>query len=417
LLIKTEFNFMNKLLLSVLIVLLSVPTFAQISFEKGYYIDNSGNKVEGLIKNIDWKNNPTTIDFKRSESAENKTVTIGNMQAFEVYNSAKYERHTVSLDVSNQNINDLDSDPQPKWETKQLFLKVLLEGNASLYSYTDGNLRKYFIKKDDSDITQLVFKKYMATNSRIAENTEYKRQLWQLLKCGEIPEKAKKVSYTKNSLLKILKAYNACENSSFVDYEAKVKRDMFNISIKSGINFASVEIDNTGAQRSNTSFENQVGFQVGVEFEYVFNFNRNKWSFVAEPTYVSSYSADTQDVVYLRTPSGQLTTDVSVSYSGIEIPLGFRYYSFLNDSSKLFLNAFYMLNIILDGEVLAARNELLNDDLEPRGNVAFGVGFKYKDTYSIEFRYRANRQLYPSNAIFGNFDYTSFGIILGYTLF
>jgi hypothetical protein len=408
---------MNKQTLTMLILLISAYSFGQISFEKGYYINDSGAKIDCYIKNMDWKNNPTEFQYKLSKNSEKQTATMNTVKSFEIFNGPKYERFFLAIDTSKQDLDDMDTSELPKYENKELFLKVLLEGKVSLYSYVNGNMRKYFIQKDDGKVKQLVYKKYMATNSRIAENTTYKKQLWDMLKCGNLTKKAKTVSYTKNSLLKIIKAYNNCENSKIVNYDERTKINPWNISVKPGINFSHVEIKNSNLVEFDPSFGNQTNFQLGVEFEYIFGFNRNKWSIVAEPTYVSSFSAD-QEVVYLETSSGQLSTKAVIeNYSNIEIPLGFRYYSFLSNSSKLFFNAFFMLNIKLDGALYAERRELLDDELEPKGNLAFGIGYKYKDTYSIEFRYRAPRQLYQTNSIFGTFDYNSFAIIFGYTLF
>jgi hypothetical protein len=406
---------MKNQLLTILISFISLQTFAQISFEKGYYIDNSGAKIDGYIKNIDWKNNPTEFQYKQSENSEKQTITIENVKAFEIFNAAKYERHTVNIDTSNQNINDLDGSDQPRWEFKQLFLKVLIEGKASLYSYIEGNLRKYFFKKDDAEIEQLVFKKYMATETRIGENTLFRKQLWDAFKCGDIPKKVKNTLYNRRSLTKIFESYNACEGTDVINYEARVKRDRLNISVKPGVSFSSVEIGNSGIPNYNFDFENQVGFQLGVEAEFILNFNRNKWALLIEPTYIS-YAAE-QEFIYIQTATETRATKVVLDYSAIEVPIGFRYYSFISDSSKLFINAFYMFNITLNDELYAERRELLQAKITPKGNFAIGVGYKYANKYSVEFRYKTPRQLFPTNPIWGTYDYNNFAVIFGYTLF
>ena len=145
------------------------------------------------------------------------------------------------------------------------------------------------------------------------------------------------------------------------------------------------------------------------------NFNRNKWALVVEPTYIS-YDAE-QEFVYLQTPSETRTTTVFVDYSAIEIPFGVRHYSFLSESSKLFLNAFYMFNITLNDKLYSERAELLQDKIMARGNLAFGIGYKYQDTYSVEFRYKTPRQLFPANTLWGTYDYNSVSVIFGYTIF
>ena len=149
--------------LTIVTLLICVQAFSQISFEKGYFIDDAGQKSDCYIKNVDWKNNPTEFQYKLSETSEKKTATLADVQEFEIYNAAKYKRATVLVDVSNQSLKELESSDQPNWEERQLFLKVLVEGKASLFSYVDGNIRKYFIQKDASKIEQLVYKKHRVT--------------------------------------------------------------------------------------------------------------------------------------------------------------------------------------------------------------------------------------------------------------
>ncbi len=84
--------------------------YSQISFEKGYYIDNSKQKTECLIKNIDWKNNPTTIEFKLSENGETFPADIKTIEEFGIYNVSKYIRNIVKIDNSSDNIERLSNE-------------------------------------------------------------------------------------------------------------------------------------------------------------------------------------------------------------------------------------------------------------------------------------------------------------------
>ena len=63
---KRGTNYLKKWLFLVFPIL-ATNCCAQISFEKGYYIDNSNQKVDCLIKNVDWKNNPTSFEYKLSD--------------------------------------------------------------------------------------------------------------------------------------------------------------------------------------------------------------------------------------------------------------------------------------------------------------------------------------------------------------
>lgn len=407
---------MRNQLVTILFLCMSVYSFAQISFEKGYYIDNSGQKTECYIKNVDWKNNPSEFQYRISETSENKTASINEVQTFGIYNAVKYERYTVSIDESLQTINELEASDQPNWKIRTLFLKVVVEGKASLYSYVDSNLRKYFIKTETVELEQLVYKKHMINATEMGENKQYKRQLWDAFKCKDISSgKIKNTMYKKNDLIKLFEIYNNCGGDSFTNYDEKVKRDRFNISIKPGINFSSVDIGNSGLPNYNFDFGSKTSFQLGVEGEFILNFNKNKWAIVAEPTYIS-YSGE-QEFIYIQTPSLTRSTNVVIDYSAIEVPIGLRYYSFLNDSSKLFFNAFYMFTITLNDELYAERRELLEAKITPRGNFAVGIGYKYDNKYSVEFRYKVARRLFPANVLWGTYDYNSVAVIFGYTLF
>lgn len=58
---------MKRNLLLLLALKFSFVVNAQINFEKGYFISNDNEKIECLIKSIDWKNNPTEFKYKLNE--------------------------------------------------------------------------------------------------------------------------------------------------------------------------------------------------------------------------------------------------------------------------------------------------------------------------------------------------------------
>jgi len=76
-----------------------------------------------------------------------------------------------------------------------------------------------------------------------------------------------------------------------------------------------------------------------------------------------------------------------------------------------------MFTITLNDELYAERRELLEAKITPRGNFAIGMGYKYDNKYSIEFRYKVARRLFPANILWGTYDYNSVAVIFGYTLF
>ena len=54
---------MKSLTVIMLLFLIVTESFGQIKYEKGYFINNENKKIECLIKNKDWKNNPSEFSY------------------------------------------------------------------------------------------------------------------------------------------------------------------------------------------------------------------------------------------------------------------------------------------------------------------------------------------------------------------
>ncbi len=170
---------MKKPILLILTSLFFSFSYAQVKFEKGYYIDNAGNRVECFIKNVDKENNPTDFMYKMSEEAGAEKLTIDDVSEFGSDNQYKYIRAIVDVDKSSPDIKSLFSVKDPEFVIDTIFLKVLVEGKASLFSYYNYPLKRYFYTFKDNSIEQLIYKKYlMAHDSAVKDKIiyDYKRK-------------------------------------------------------------------------------------------------------------------------------------------------------------------------------------------------------------------------------------------------
>jgi hypothetical protein len=399
----------------VLFILVTTFSYSQINFEKGYIINDTGNREDCLIKNIDWDNNPTEITYKFSETEEVKVATIQNIKEFGVGNHTKYIKFTVEIDRSSERLNKMSSNRNPEFKTETLLLKVLVEGEASLYKYNDNSLIRYFYKVENKPVKQLVYKAFMLPDNQTkGRNEMYKQQLLNSLKCSNISYKnIKALDYQKRKLISIFSKYNQCKSSDFVEFNKKKKKS-FNINAKIGLNNSSFLIQNNLNKTHSVYFDNKLGVRVAVEVEYILPFNKNKWGIVLEPsyqTYKDEQSIDVSDV-----SGGKLIS--SVDYSSFEIPLGIRYYLFLNENSKLFVNAFFIANYSNLSKIETERIDNSNYEsinVNQRWNLGFGVGYNYKK-YSFEFRTQTPRS-FSTPGSFREIEYKATSIILGYTIF
>ncbi|WP_111710122.1 outer membrane beta-barrel protein [Lutibacter citreus] len=396
---------MKNQLLVILITFLSTLSYSQISFEKGYYITNNGEKVECEIKNIDWKNNPLEFEFRLSENTEKNKKTIKLVKEFGIYNYSKYIKRTVNIDRSSKNINNLSTTINPVFKEEELFLKVLVNGQSNLYQYEDGNLVRFFYSIDNSNnIEQLIFKNYKSSGNLIRVNNRFKQQLLVSLKCEHIKIKdLKKISYEKDDLVKLFVLYNQCGNSELVNFEEKQKKDLFNLTIRPRINNSSLAIANISTYDKDANFGNITGFGFGMEAEFILSFNKSKWAILLEPTYQ-----------YYKSEIELTTVNAKVDYKSIELPIGIRYYFFLNSNSKFFINGSYIIDIPNNSKI--NYNSSSNLEISNSTNLGLGIGYKHNDKYSLELRYKTNRDLLRNYNLWRS-EYKTISVIFGYSIF
>ncbi|AEE19656.1 outer membrane protein with beta-barrel domain [Dokdonia sp. Hel_I_63] len=407
---------MNKTLLFLFLSCIGINSVAQTEYVKGYFIENNNNKIECLIKDNDWNNNPENFQYKLSKDSKSLTGDISTVKEFMILNSSKYVRATVKIDMSSASADFLDKSRAPIFETKTLFLNILVEGNTSLYSYKNGTITRYFYSKSGAEIKQLVYKKFLTTTGKISTNTQYKQQLKTEISCPEnATSSPENVSYNKSSLIGYFIEHNECNNYSFKNYNTETKGKVINLSIRPRINNSSFSISNPGATVKKADLGSKTNFGIGLELELILPTNNNKWAFVIEPSYQSFKSEITQEAGSLF--GDAITT--SIDYSSIEIPLGLRHYFFLNDKSKLFVNASFIVDISSETAVEfdpANNSSIAPLEVRAGSNIAFGVGYKLNNKYSAEIRYQTDRNLL-SDFIEWDSNYQTTSFIIGYTIF
>ena len=407
---------MKKTLLFLLFVLVALNGFSQIVFEKGYFIDNLGKKTDCFIKNIDWKNNPAEFEYKLTEDSDVQLARINKVKEFQVLGYPKYERFTVDIDRSGGDVlsGRINFNKKPEFKKETLFLETLIDGDASLYAYENQRLVLFFYRIKQGEVKQLIHRYYKTygkkdedgEEEKIGENNAYKQQMFNNLKCKSISASDfNKTKYTKRALVGLFVKYNKCRQGSFINYEQEEKEDWFNLSIRPGINSSSLSIHNKLSNFNNSHFDRKLSFRIGLEAEFVMPFNKDKWAIIVEPTYR-----------YYQTEKELQGQNVKVDYKSIEMPVGIRYYMFLNDESKLFVNASYIIDLAntteskIDFEV---RDDL---DIKASGSFVLGMGYNYKKKYSLELRYQFKRNLLNRYAAWTS-DFKNLSLILGYNIF
>ena len=387
------------------ISLFPLNALAQITFEKGFFIDNHDTKVECLIKNMDWKNNPNHFEYKLFQEGESKTINISSIKEFGIDNFSKYVSRVVKIDRSSDEYDSLSYERKPGWSAERLLLKVLVEGKASLYFYQNGNLVRFFYSVNESSVQQLVYKKYFIESTSVGVNSDFRQQLWMEVRCGQVSRNpVRNISYAGNDLVRYFNKYNECIGGSSVSFSSRKSGHFLNLRIKPGFDITSyysyIQLPST-FQR--LDFDTKINFRFGLETEFILPSNKNKWAIVFEPTF--QYFVATSSSI---SPLGIL----SISYHSIEIPMGARHYFFLSETTKIFLNGFLVYDFPLNTQIafdsgfpLASENNV---------SFALGGGWSYRKI-TAELRYYTPRKIVNWSAFPS--DYHKLSFILGYKIF
>ena len=85
----------------------------------------------------------------------------------------------------------------------------------------------------------------------------------------------------------------------------------------------------------------------------------------------------------------------------------------------MFISAAYVLDFNSKSSIEFTRMDGSSSsplEIESRSNLAFGVGYKQNDTYSVEFRYQTSRDI-VGNGSSGNSKFETLSFVLGYSFF
>ena len=396
----------TKLFLSFTFFLfLSLNIYAQTSYENGYYINNEGRKVECLILNKDWKNNPTQFQLKTSLDSTVKRLSINDVQEFGIYRKKKYKRFTVLIDKSSDNLGYLSDKRKTEFQKDTLFLNELIQGKASLYIYRKNNLTRFFYTSDTIQAEQLIYKLYQLKGQKtVRTNNHFRYQLKYNLKCtSELENLTDNISYKEKELLKFFIAYNTCKKDSFEIINQSKKRDLFNLNICPGIQYSSLDISFIHSDIYDVKFDNEIGIRLGIEAEFILPFNNNTWSINVEPTYQ-----------YYNSEKQISTQTVKVKSQSIDIPIGIRHYFFLTPNSTLFATGMVSFNFPFQSQVMWETYP--SQELYLSNNLALGIGYQYKKKLGFEIRYGFKRNIL-TRYFYWESSYTTLSMIARYTLF
>lgn len=384
-------------------LIFSTSLFGQIKYLKGYFIDDNNTRSECFIKSVDSMNNPNEFDYKMPLEDKSKKGSISTIKEFGIDGVVRYVRATLKIDRSPWKLESLSKDKDPEWSEETLFLKVLIEGKASLYHFKEGSLDRFFYSVDNLPISQLVYKQYQVNQSQTAYNNKFRQQLASDVSISDSKmNQLSSLTYSKNALVKYFEKYNRASGESIFHYGVAKKKNLFHLKLTPGMSASSLVFQNRVSSSTQFDFGTKIFPRLGAEFEFVLPWYMKSWSVVFEPTFQ-----------YFSANSSKENSSSNVNYSSVEIPFGLRHYHFLKNDMKLFIDGLFFYNspILLKSDLFLSNAYLPTYKIQPSLNFAIGAGFQYK-RFSLETRYNTNRNIMLNDHGWKT-GYTKFEIIFG----
>jgi hypothetical protein len=354
-----------KNLLILICLFFSSPLLAQITFEKGYFVDTNHQKKECFIKNEDWKNNPNQFQYRFTENGKSQTQTIDSIQEFRVYGYAKYIKATVWVETSSFEVDKMSRLPKLETQKIKTLLKVLVEGNAQLLYYEQGNLRHFFAQIDTNPIEPLFYKEYL-DGKTVHEVAPFRQYLWNHLKClKRTPRDFETLKYKQRDLVDLFQQYNQCIDPNPQVQPVKPLKNQLNLKIMVALNTHRFQYIDYSRNTYPILMDVKPGW--GFEVEDFLPFNKNKWSVSVAPNFYA------------------FNISKSAKYMAFEMPISIRDYFYLKPDHKLFLSAGLNLNFPI-AEKIQLDFSLNPDRLSKSTCWILGAGYSLKK-WNAEFRY------------------------------
>ena len=401
---------MKKITLLICLTIFTLTAYSQKT-QSGYYINSSNQKITGEFMEGDFFN-PNALRFKASGKSFEK-LDLDNTIEYGIADDYKFIKRTLLVDNSNLNINQLSQNRDANWVQETLFLNVIVEGDASLYSSKYNGVQKFFysVGSKGIDTKQLVYKQYMSkgnsTSYAVKDNNEYKQQLYVDLRCPEDKpiDDFLALSYDIKDLKKIFTGYNSCAKSDYIVYDNKTGNKLkINYTVFAGLHSTKFGLSSVPAPpESSTNINYALGFELGVILP------SQKFGLFLRADYekISSEASHRRG----RQWGDDILTTYSMNTDLLNFSIGPRYFFNISEKHKIFIDAGLQMSFPLGGD-LSSNNFILI----PLGNsfsFTGGVGYDFNNKFGVELRADSNKDFSAGGV---KIEYTRVGLNLRYTI-
>jgi hypothetical protein len=307
--------------------------YAQKTILKGYIIKLNNDTVKGYIDYKNWNKNPVSINYYPALNDKPQTLDVKSINGFGItddkYNES-YISKTVKLETSPQQLGKLGFDKEPAFEDKILFLRVLNQGDLTLFKYVDD--RSHFFIDNGSKTEELIYKRYYVNESKnqIAYNSNYKEQLKNLFINNKniSDDEIEKVSFYEGDIIKIVQKHNQSKPNSYKPVAYKNEKLVAKFGLILGGSYSTLSF-------RDVDFKGSTGIIPGVSLLLIIPRSSEKLGI----NFDLAYRSFKFDGTYQNKQSDFQYSNQTYAFDGKYLKLSAMFrYTFANTSLKPFLN-------------------------------------------------------------------------------
>jgi hypothetical protein len=312
-----------RIIFLVLFIHFNQSLVAQKNFVKASILLVSGDTLIGFVNNKEWRQNPSSIDFKTNLESSSITYSATKIKAL-LLNEGKIQYITscIRIDKTPIDAQQISKIDERLIIEESTFLRVLIQGQLSLFYYYDFKPH-YFIRKGNEDLLEIVIQLNLVTNNQGNESIKtfdkYKLQLSAAMSdCVSLKEKIAKTTFNEKSLKALVLEYNRCQSSAitFVETPTKIKADL---GLIVGGNFTTLRFSGDADPIVKGKFSNSFTINGGLFLNLVLPGNQGQWAIRNEIFYKSINSQSS----YQTNVAGRVTRYNNViNYEALKYNLG-----------------------------------------------------------------------------------------------
>lgn len=408
---------MKKILLLLAVACFCLPAFAQTLVE-GYIVKNSGDTLRGFIRErVDWYQ--PYVEFSSKGPAELESIPLAEINSFYLkqYDTYYYAR-ILEVDKKPVATTRLESAPARLLVKDTIALRLLVKGAVNFYDYTDENFKQhFFVQKNNGNIEELAFVRYLARNGQVAEMPYFIEPLKQTLgDCDKVNENL--IRYDEKSLIKVIRQYNSCfEQTS--QYQAPGNHPTIGFGVFGG--FGLTQMDYKGSSLNpitidagSAKFGSTTSATGGVRMDFIPSRKAVRFIPALEIMFQKT------GVSKAKIIQGQTEQDYKMSFTFINVGLSIKYMLLKGDGINLYLKAgVYGADIINGTSTYTKTDFLLKSTTKPADFAVYkswglayagGAGVSFKRLW---FELNYNKNISPAKSTSANGLCTNFYAIAG----